>query len=244
MQQQAQYQQNQWTWCGCCCNSNQVILKSKRSFVTCQMGWNSLEALPDIQHSQFTFHRGRFQPLPIKARMDLKTRGRGKIYRSTAMQVIHTKSNTCSQDRLQWHIDRGTTQNLLPTLSQKGGAIQTSNVDTNSPPVSGPACCSAAPEGNWGCCRQPVSAGQSNTWRRRWLGRWCWTGAIPGSGAPSHSCRAWNKADSRSKNSAFSSYDIEQQQGAQLFLVQWLTLWWRKINTHMSSTVISLRIWQ
>ena len=103
MQQQAQYQQNQWTWCGCCCNSNQVILKSKRSFVTCQMGWNSLEALPDIQHSQFTFHRGRFQPLPIKARMDLKTRGRGKIYSnaSNSYKVKHVLAGSTSMTHRQ-----------------------------------------------------------------------------------------------------------------------------------------------
>lgn len=121
--------------------------------------------------------------------------------RWTEIPLRQCLRNKCLQDRLQWRIGRGTTQNLLPTPSPKGGTIKPSNVDTNvastnSPPVSGPACCSAVPGGNWGCCRQPVSASQSNTWRRRWLGRWCWTGAVPGSGAPSHSCRTWNKAQS------------------------------------------------
>lgn len=140
--------------------------------------------------------------------------------RWTEIPLRQCLRNKCLQDRLQWRIGRGTTQNLLPTPSPKGGTIKPSDVDTNvastnSPPVSGPACCSAVPGGNWGCCRQPVSASQSNTWRRRWLGRWCWTGAVPGSGAPSHSCRTWNKADSRSTNSNIfhSSYDDRQQQG-------------------------------
>ncbi len=74
---------------------------------------------------------------------------------------------------------------------------------TNSPPASAPACCSVAPEENWGCCRRPASAGQSNTWRRRWPGRWCWTGAAPGSDAPSHSCRTWRKTDHQLQNLTF-----------------------------------------
>lgn len=60
------------------------------------------------------------------------------------------------------------------TYAQLDGAIkpqpesvQLSRIDCSLPQVSERARYSEAPEGNSGCCRQPASADQSNTWRRR-----------------------------------------------------------------------------
>lgn len=59
--------------------------------------------------------------------------------------------------------------------------------DSSLPQVSERARCLEAPEENSGCCRLPASADQSNTWRRHWLERWCWTAEAPGSASPSRS---------------------------------------------------------
>lgn len=74
---------------------------------------------------------------------------------------------------------------VLPEL-QKHKPISSTSAHF-SPLVFGPCPCWEAPGGSWGYWPQQASAGQSNTWRRRWTARWYWTAAIPGTDAPAHS---------------------------------------------------------
>lgn len=76
-----------------------------------------------------------------------------------------------------------------------------------SPPASGPCPCSAAPGGSWGCWTPKASAGRSNTWRRRWTARWCWTAAAPETGAPTRSWREDEWAEGSLTKSRFSAFD-------------------------------------